>query len=75
MRGVTYIDSAAVHNTRFGIGGRLRGMGWPNRPQAMPSIAFIFITALSGVVSTGRPVASATFSAAGAKLYCASSIK
>ena len=36
------------------------------------SMSLSFTTALSGVVSTGRPVASATASAAGAMLYCAS---
>ena len=40
-----------------------------------PSISLSFITALSGVVSTGRPVAFATCAAAGAMLYWASAIR
>ena len=39
------------------------------------AIPFNFSTALSGVVSTGRPVTSATCSAAGAMLYCASAMR
>src|ERR1700726_4754743 len=36
------------------------------------SNSFSFVTALSGVVRTGRPDACATSAAAGAMLYCAS---
>ena len=57
-----------------GQGSLVLTVAWLRALEA-PSNCFSFSTALSGVVSTGRPEASATIAAAGAMLYCASAIR
>src|SRR4029078_12822617 len=58
-----------------GVTGDRGVFGYRALARSARSISFNFSTALSGVVTTGRPEASATISAAGAMLYCASAIR